>query len=53
MKGDKLMNDKMVTLYKSSYTKEDWFSLSLDFGFKNEDGYAYIHVIIDEENEED
>ncbi|GCD13298.1 hypothetical protein [Clostridium tagluense] len=43
------MNDKMVTLYKKNFTKDVWFTLSLDFGFNSEDSHAYIHIIIDED----
>lgn len=47
------MNDKIVTLNKMYYTEEAWFNLSVDFGFNSEDINVNIHIIKDEDFEEE
>lgn len=47
------MNDGFVTLLRRCFTKEDWQTLAMAFGFDEEQAFADIHVVreeIDEEN---
>jgi hypothetical protein len=47
------MNDKLVFLYKSDFTKEDWKKLSWEFGFNDEDSSVNIHIIKDNDFDEE
>ena len=42
------MNDRLVMLHKYQFSEDAWFTLSLEFGFNDEDTVAYIHVIEDD-----
>jgi hypothetical protein len=41
------MDYKTVVLYKADFTYEDWYRLSIEFGFDVSNVYAEIHVVVD------